>query len=412
MEEQMSYCFVRVTDNYPQQIKNFYLNNPEIQFGSYVNQYKALTDFSYETAISYSKNLNKIGVEAYDIISNAHFLQNKWKEENNLPKDLPSQELIIQQLKSYRPDAVWIDDFTIINSQWKTRLLREVPSIKLVIGHICAPYNSEIAEKFKLFDIMFTCIPCFKEELAKQGVKTYLLYHAFETSLLNNINTGNNFPESEFLFSGSLYTGSGFHKSRIEYIEKMLASGINMDLYCNLESKKKVLVKKTMYTVINSLKAANLDFVTENVSFLRKHKSYGDVPIKYYSKKLIESSRPPVFGYEMYQLLSKAKICFNIHGEVAEKCAGNIRLFEATGVGSCLVTDWKENINDLFEPDTEIVTYKSVDECIDKVKWLINNPIEREKIAKAGQKRTLKDHTFENRAKVLDEIIKNEIYKN
>lgn len=407
----MSYCFVRVTDNYPQFIKNFYIKNPEVHLKSYTEQYNQLVNDSYEIASSYTKNLNKTGVKAFDIISNADILQATWKKENNLPSEITTQELIIKQLQFYKPEVVWIDDFSIIDTHWKTILLKQVPSIKLLIGHICAPYNSVTAEKFKLFDVMFTCIPCLKNELAKLGVNSYLLYHGFEKSALNNLNENNDYPESDFLFSGSLYAGSGFHKSRIEYIEKMLNAGINMDLYCNLESRQKIMIKKGMYIIINLLKKLNLHNLIEKIPVLQKNKGYGDVPIKYYSKKLLDSSRPPVFGYEMYKLLSKAKICFNIHGEVAEKCAGNIRLFEATGIGTCLVTDWKDNIADLFEPGKEIITYKTVDECIEKVKWLLANPVEREKIAKAGQQRTLTEHTIENRTRLMDEIIKKELNK-
>jgi spore maturation protein CgeB len=280
-----------------------------------------------------------------------------------------------------------------------------------LIGHICAPYNAITAEKFKLFDIMFTCIPCLKNELAKLGVNSYLLYHGFETTVLTNLNNDNNYPESNFLFSGSLYAGSGFHKSRIEYIEKMLKAGIDMDLYCNLESRKKIAVKKSMYIIINILRKLHLNSLIEKIPVLNKNRGYGDVPIKYYSEELLNSSKPPVFGYEMYKLLSKAKICFNIHGEVAEKCAGNIRLFEATGVGTCLVTDWKENITDLFEPGKEIITYKTVEECIEKVKWLLDNPKERERIALAGQQRTLTDHSIANRSRAMNEIIEKELNK-
>jgi len=407
----MSYRFVRVTDNYPQFIKNFYLKNPDLHLKSYSDQYNQLVNESFEIASCYTKNLNKMGIEAYDIISNAEILQATWKKENNIPTEISSQELIIKQLQFYKPEVVWIDDFSIVDKHWKTILLKQVPSIKLLIGHICAPYNAVTLEKFKLFDIIFTCIPCLKNELAKQGINSYLLYHGFETTALNNINNQNDYPESNFLFSGSLYAGSGFHTSRIEYIEKMLKAGIEMDLYCNLESRKKIMVKKGMYFIINFLKKLHLTGLIEKIPVLNKNKGYGDMPIKYYSKELLNSSKPPVFGYEMYKLLSKANICFNIHGEVADKCAGNIRLFEATGVGTCLVTDWKENITDLFEPDKEIVTYKSVEECIEKVKWLVANPIQRKQIAEAGQKKTLTHHTIAARAKLVDEIIKKELSK-
>ncbi len=409
----ISYRFVRVTDYYPQYLKRYYDKNQSVCSKSYNEQYQLLTSDSFEIVSSYSKNLSKLnGVEAYDIISNATVLQEKWRKENNLAADISKQDLILEQLKQLKPNVVWIDDFSLIDEKWNLKLRQEVPSIKLLLGHICAPYNDEIKEKFKLFDIMFTCIPCMKKDLNAQGIKTYLLYHSFEKSILDRINQNNLFPETNFLFSGSLYPGSGFHKSRIEYIERMLKSGINIDLYCNLESFRKVLTKKIMYYTINAFKSLGLAKMIDKVSFLRKNKSYGDLPIKYYSKKLLASTKPPVFGIEMYQLLAKSKITFNIHGEVAEKCAGNIRLFEATGVGTCLVTDWKDNITDLFEPDKEIITYKTVDECIQKVKWLIDNPSEREKIALAGQRKTLEYHTVENRAKKLNEIIKEElVYK-
>ena len=240
----MSYRFVRITNYYPQYLKNFYLKNPNAGSKSFSEAYKMLVDDSFETASCYTKNLNRIGVNAFDIISNDHVLQNKWIRENKLVGGIASDEIILHQLKHYNPQVLWIDDFSFVNAEWKEKLLKKVPSIKILIGHICAPYNSEMRKKFKLFDIMFTCTPCFKIQLENLGIKTHLLYHGFESNILNNINVDNRFPELDFLFSGSLYTGSGFHKSRIEYIEKILRAGIDISLYSNLESWGKVMAKK------------------------------------------------------------------------------------------------------------------------------------------------------------------------
>ena len=49
--------------------------------------------------------------------------------------------------------------------------------------------------------------------------------------------------------------------------------------------------------------------------------------------------------------------------------------------------------------------YNSLDELVEKIKYYLKNDREREKIALAGQKRTLKDHTFFERAKKLLEIV-------
>ena len=42
---------------------------------------------------------------------------------------------------------------------------------------------------------------------------------------------------------------------------------------------------------------------------------------------------------------------------------------------------------------------------MEKVNYLLENPAERDKIAKAGQARTLRDHTFFHRAEYINELI-------
>ena len=54
----------------------------------------------------------------------------------------------------------------------------------------------------------------------------------------------------------------------------------------------------------------------------------------------------------------------NHHIDVAEAYAGNLRLFEATGVGTLLVTDWKKNLHEMFEAGKEVVTYRTPEECV------------------------------------------------
>lgn len=72
---------------------------------------------------------------------------------------------------------------------------------------------------------------------------------------------------------------------------------------------------------------------------------------------------------------------------------------------SCLMTDWKVNLPEMFEPDVEIVTYRTAGECSEKVRYLLDHEDERQKIAAAGQRRTLRDHTYRRRAEQVDEIL-------
>jgi spore maturation protein CgeB len=67
-------------------------------------------------------------------------------------------------------------------------------------------------------------------------------------------------------------------------------------------------------------------------------------------------------------------------------------------VGSCLLTDDKPNLRDLFEPDAEVVTYQNAAECIEKARYLLEHEEHRKAIAIAGQRRILRQHTFAQRA--------------
>ena len=87
----------------------------------------------------------------------------------------------------------------------------------------------------------------------------------------------------------------------------------------------------------------------------------------------------PVYGLEMYKLLAKSKMTFNSHLDNAQGKAANMRLFEATGSGTCLITDYMDNLSDFFSED-EVVSYKTIPECIDKVKNLLRDDKLREKI--------------------------------
>ena len=46
----------------------------------------------------------------------------------------------------------------------------------------------------------------------------------------------------------------------------------------------------------------------------------------------------------MYQALRRSLITLNSHIDMVGREAGNARLFEATGVGTFLLTDFKDNL--------------------------------------------------------------------
>jgi spore maturation protein CgeB len=82
-----------------------------------------------------------------------------------------------------------------------------------------------------------------------------------------------------------------------------------------------------------------------------------------------------------------------------------MRLYEATGVGSLLLTNEGSNLTELFQPGSEVVTYADVDDLVEKARHYLAHEDERRTIAAAGQARTLRDHTYEVRMRELAEIL-------
>jgi spore maturation protein CgeB len=113
----------------------------------------------------------------------------------------------------------------------------------------------------------------------------------------------------------------------------------------------------------------------------------------------------------MYGVLRNSKIAINHHIDLAGAYANNMRLFEATGVGTMLLTDWKMNIGDMFESGKEVVTYRSPEECSELVSYYLSHEDERAAIARAGQSRTLSQHTYYHRMQELSELLANQLAK-
>jgi len=406
----MNYKFLKVTTYYPSFLSYFYNKNPNLHFKSFEDQLKLLLDESFSWGNFFQVNLNKLGNDAYEIIYNADPLQNTWAKENNLRRR-SRDEIFLQQLKIIKPDILFLQDISSFHSEFINKIREEAPSIKLVVGWLCAPYTEENKRSLAACDFVFSCSEHFLAQLKSAGIKCYRLNHAFELSLLRQIEEKNNYSNNDFLFVGSFFPGSELHDMRVKIIEKLLAEKINIKIYSQIQKIQNIFVKQRAYAFYQLLKRYNLGDIYHVFPAAKRVTQYKEFPndFKFSDRFNVALDNTPLFGIEMLKAFSKAKIVFNSHGGVAGDFACNIRLFEATGAGACLITDHKKNIADFFIPNEEIVIYKTIDECVEKVKWLLNHPTEMRQIAEAGHQRTLRDHTFYNRSVELDSIIKREL---
>ena len=93
----------------------------------------------------------------------------------------------------------------------------------------------------------------------------------------------------------------------------------------------------------------------------------------------------------------------SILGQRREQIKG--RNFEIPGCGGFLLTGYADNLEDYYEIGKEIVIYKDTNDLINKIKYYLEHDEERETIAQAGYRRTLRDHTYEKRFNEIFKII-------
>lgn len=402
----MSYRIVKVTSFYKDFLSQYYSRNARIKDKSYKEQYYHLMDQGYGYSDYFPKHLKTFGAEAWEIVHNAEPLQKTWAGENNINKT--GYSLLLEQISLYKPDVVFIQDSVNFPGIFLKNLREKVTSIKLLFGHCCAPFTKDNLESFSEYDFILTCSQHFLNLFQKHNLKTYLFWHAIEDSVLKRIKHSTE-KSNEIIFTGSLLLRDEFHKERVRYIEQMFKEHLPLKLFGFIEEDSFGLLfsKQLVYVLVRIMNSLGIRKPVEQNQMLHKVALLKEFPKKLkYSKDLLKNlNKSNLYGLDMLQKLSEYTVGFNIHAQVAGDYAANVRMFEVTGVGSVLLTDNKKNIKELFETDSEIVTYNNIEECVEKAKWLINNPSKAEEIAKAGQLRTLKDHTVKKRAEQLHNLI-------
>lgn len=78
------------------------------------------------------------------------------------------------------------------------------------------------------------------------------------------------------------------------------------------------------------------------------------------------------------------------------------RVFDVMSVGGFVMSNWQEEIPELFKEGSEIVTYKTPEELIDKADYYLKHDTERIKIGIGGYQKVKKYFTYEHQ---LDKLI-------
>lgn len=395
--------------------------NPKWCSQSYLEQ-KAIWDsqfYVYGDSLSYW--MKRRGNEALDIVVDSISLQSSWARENNIDTrtDTWKLDVILAQIAMYKPDVLYLQDIHAIPANIRKDLKTIFPFIKVVV--IFRGYPGGSLSYFADFcdaDLLLVGAPQLVDKFSQLGKEAHLVYHSFDHRINRFLEKVPDEYKIAFSFVGTLGFGSPEHQERANMLN-MISTASDLTVYSD-DPWRNVPVKIKTIDVIGGVASVLVrnSLVKKVGRQVLKHKHLFPISVKSSVKKMLARGNvvsqhlrsstaiyPGVHGLPMYQVLANSKITFNVHSNAGRHTVENMRMFQATGVGSCLLTDWGRNITDLFEPDKEVVCYKTPEECMDKLKQLQSNDKLRSEIAHNAQLRVLRDHTTEKRVEQIHHLI-------
>jgi spore maturation protein CgeB len=371
--------FLIVNADYPGFLEVLYSQHPGLEQAGYDEQMRARTASLFGVADFYPRNLAELGHPALEVYLNNRFLQEAWGRENGVKVSDSTQPRVVlrrgivpwlvrdrtewmtqilrAQIEDFRPDVLLTHSLTDLPAKFWASMRSHY---RLLVGQIASPLADDI--DLSPFDLMLSSLPNFVERFRAAGLRAELFRLAFDPSVLTQLKVSHQAtadPVVDVSFVGSL---SPHHPGRHAWLEHLC---------------RKVPIQ-VWGQGIDTLPA--------------------DSPIR-------RVYCGPAWGIDMYRVLARSRVSVNSHIQLAGPNANNMRLYETTGVGTLLLTDWKENLHELFEPDSEVGTYKSPEDCVEKIQRLLNHEADRARIACAGQARTLREHTYRSRMAALVAIV-------
>jgi SAM-dependent methyltransferase len=339
-----------------------YRNHSELAALDYDRQLAFFQDCQFGDSDFYEKGLKAAGWAASTIIANCSPLQMRWAAEHGL-RGGGTWEIVSAQIEHFNPDVVYVQDMHFVPAA----LVRSLTQRGIVVvGQNASDIRSLDVQPYSL---LISSLPPYVDYFRSTGKKSYYQPLAFSESVLS--------PQSARPYAE-------------RSIPLSFVGGISDPAH---SSRGQFLVALSQHLPIQ-MWGYGIDAVSPDSQIRNVY-------------------RGEAWGREMFGLLGNSQITVNMHAtwflpapdgrEATLEYANNMRLFEATGMGALLITDYKPRLEQLFRVGDEVVAYRSVDECISLVRYYLDNPLEAAAIASRGQQRTLRDHSYSARMAVTSE---------
>jgi spore maturation protein CgeB len=114
----------------------------------------------------------------------------------------------------------------------------------------------------------------------------------------------------------------------------------------------------------------------------------------------------PVYGRDKLAVYSGSTLSLNHHHPMNDIVGVNTRTFELAAAGACQLVDAKDDIERLFKPGHEVISYRNLAELRRHLDHYLAHPDEARAIGANARRRALAEHTLRHRIEAMLDVVK------
>lgn len=297
------------------------------------------------------------------------FSQRLWAREQGIGSNVSLDDILLAQIESHKTEVFYnLDPMRFGNS-----FLRRLPGhVRKTIAWRAAP---SAGGQFFEHDLIVNNFPSILKGYEESGARVAYFSPAHDPAMDDY--SDNSDRPIDILFVG---TYSRHHYKRARLLDNVASLRNEASVALHIDKSRFTALAESPIGMIGPL---------------RRYRR---------SKNIIATSKGPLFGRELLEALSLAKIVLNGAIDMSGVERGNLRIWEAMGCGAVLLSDAGSYPRQIKEGE-HFAAYRTAEDALSQARALLSNETMRIDLATAGNRMIRryfsKDHqweTFQNLA--------------
>jgi hypothetical protein len=298
-----------------------------------------------------------------------NFAQSLWAIENGLKHGTSLQDILLAQIEHHRTEIF----YNLDPVRYGDSFIRRLPGhVRRTIAWRAAPSGSA---EFLKHDIIVNNFPGILEGYRAQGARAEYLAPAHDPEM--DTYAARQERPIDVLFVGGY---SRHHMRRARLLEAIASLQKEMKVVLHLDRSRMTRLSETPLGIVGPL---------------AKHRR---------PRTVRAVAQGPVFGRDLFEALSSARVVINGAIDMAGNDRGNMRVWEALGCGAAMVSD-AGRYPEGFEAGRDFLSYGSIGEAMMQVRTLISDRDRWQAVANSGHSVVATRYSKHRQFKRFQEIV-------